>query len=84
MKAKRRIFIGLGWFFLVFQILGYLGSINDPEVIQSASLPFMLGYNFLLMLAIVFFVRANRLKRKIKRKADRQQIDSFLVDSNNT
>jgi K+-sensing histidine kinase KdpD len=81
MKTKRIVFIILGWVFIVFQLAGYLGSLASKEpVFRENSPQYIIGFNFMIIVGILFLFLANRQKRKIKRTLEEREFDSFLVE----
>jgi len=80
MKVKRIIYIALGWLFIFFQAVSYLATLGKHEqTVEEHDVGYMIGYNFMMVLASIFFLMAYRLKRKIRRQKELLQIDSFLV-----
>jgi hypothetical protein len=81
-KRRRIVFISFGWMLLLFQLMGYVGTITSKEAnIIEPNIPFLIGFNLPAILGIVFFILANRLKHKIKRQMEKEEIDTLL---NNT
>jgi uncharacterized membrane protein len=84
MRKRRILFIVLGWLFLFLQLVNYLPKNNDPNLVfKGANIPYIIGYNFYLILVIIFFLLANRLKHKILQQKQKEQMDSFLVEAEN-
>lgn len=80
MKRRMVIYNVLGVIFLVFQLLGYLGNILHPEpkdVDFAERLGGYVGFNFMLILAVIFFISARQLKKKINQQQIDQDIDSI-------
>ena len=80
MKTKRIVFIILGWLFIFFQTIFYLAAFGKKEpVFEEYNVGYILGSNFMVILGIIFLLMANKQKRKMKRKAELETLDSFLV-----
>ncbi|SHF45560.1 hypothetical protein [Flavisolibacter ginsengisoli] len=90
MKTIRIILIILGYIFLFFQLAGFFQLLvvegNERKELFDKQLPdqiaFFFGYCFLFYLSIACFVLANKLKKKIKKKADFDMVDGLGVDGN--
>jgi hypothetical protein len=81
MKAKRIVFITLGWLFIVLQLAGYLGSLASKEpVFRENSPQYIIGFNLMIIFGILFLFLGNRQKRKIKTRLEEREFDSFLVE----
>jgi quinol-cytochrome oxidoreductase complex cytochrome b subunit len=80
MKAKRTLFIILGWLFMVFQLAGYLGSLESKKPMFKENSPqYIIGFNFMIIFGAFFLFLANRQKKKIKRRSEEREFVSFLV-----
>lgn len=80
MKRRMVIYNVLGVIFLVFQLLGYLSNILHPEpgdVDFAERLGGYVGFNFMLILSVMFFISARQLKKRLKQKQIDQDINSI-------
>ncbi len=78
MKTRKIIYFALAWLLLVFQLLGYFGSITSKQTLPASNIPFMIGFNLPIILSAVFFLLAYNVKRKMKRKEEENDIDLLL------
>lgn len=82
MNRSRKAFMILGWVCMFLQLVGYLGPIGRKEpLFEELNAPYIIGYNFMLILGTVFFLLANRQKRKMRRKAEQDVLNSFLEET---
>ena len=80
MKRRMGIYNILGVVFLVLQLPGYLDSFLHPEpgnVDVAERWGGYLGFNFMLIVSVIFFISAAQLKKKIKQQENDQDIDSI-------
>jgi hypothetical protein len=68
---KVRILYIIAAAFILFQVLGYIGSENVKPVDNGSVhvIAFYIGYNFFLLIGIILLVIAYLIRKKIKRKA---------------
>ncbi len=65
---------------LVFQLLSYLGNSSaENEVLRDPyeRLGYYFGFNIALLIAIILFVKASSIKKKLKKKEMEDTIDSI-------
>jgi len=79
MRTARLILNIAALLLLIFQLLGYLGAMDAkaPEGSFTDLIPYYIGYNLALILAFVLLLVSRYLKIKMRKKADREVIDSI-------
>jgi len=85
MKAKSITFIIIGALLLIFQLLAYLGSIvMHRPLTRPNNIFYLIGFNVPFILGVVFFFLAYRVNQNFKRKKEREQLESFLINDTPT
>ena len=82
MKRARLILNIIALLLIVFQLLGYIGT-ADKEPIKAQGTDFAafyIGFNLPAIIAIILFIIAQYLKRKINKKEASNIIDSIGRD----
>ena len=79
MKRTRRILNLIIILLLVFQILGYLGTLNNSSTKARGidAIAYYTGFNFALILSSILLIISNYIKRKIRRSEAETLIDSI-------
>jgi hypothetical protein len=82
MNRKRIILIVFGWLCICLNAVGWLGVITTPNSkYVPHGIPETPGFNFWFVLGFALLSSANKLKKKIRKKAEQEEFDSFLIDS---
>ncbi len=76
MKRRIKIYNILGYVFIFLQLASYAGSTSEKVDYVSVyeKVGYYVGYNILLIVAIIFFISARELKKKIKAEENQKSI----------
>ncbi len=78
-KLTIKIFNILGIIFICFQAMGYMGS--GEIIVQQGSpgetIGYFIGFNIFLWVALFFFYRAQRVKKKLNSSIKADMINSI-------
>ena len=78
MKA-RNVLIGIAVFLILFNALPYFsGNTTIPERTSVDKIAYLVGYNILIIIALILLIIAFFVHRRINRKRRKEIIDSFL------
>jgi len=81
MKRRRKIYIVIAWVLIFLQCVSYAGPLAKGErVFEEVTIPFLLGYHFFFLLAIILLIKANHLKQRIARREEMENLRAFLAD----
>ena len=81
MKAKSITFIIIGILLLIFQVLLYLASIiMHWPLAKPNNIPRFIGFNVWAVLGIAFLFLAYKVHRNFKRKKEKEELESFLIN----
>ena len=92
MKTRRIVLIILGYIFVLFELISFIQVISQRKDSNTAltdsqgaeRIAFYIGYNFWIILALICFVSAYRLKKKIKRRSMKAVVESIGSESKST
>lgn len=63
---------------LTIQILGYLGSLfSSEEKLKFKSVPYFLGFNIFIIIAVFFLIEIRHLRKKLKNQDLQNKIRSI-------
>ncbi|MEP7375001.1 MAG: hypothetical protein ABI675_16510 [Chitinophagaceae bacterium] len=75
----RNIFIGIAFFLILFNALPYFsGNISIPEGTSVDRMAYLVGYNILVVIALILLIIAFFVHRRVNRKRRKEMLDSFL------
>lgn len=80
MKRRVKIYNIIAVLMLILQVISYLGSLTmERKVITDTAerIGSYIGYNFFLIIVIIFLISAGRLKKKIKQQEVNEAVDSI-------
>ena len=84
MKKTRLVLNGIAIFLLVFQLLGYLGTLSKDKDTTPAEgvglVAYYIGFNLPVIIAAILFVIAQFQKKKMSKKDEANIIDSIGKD----
>ncbi len=70
----------IAFILLLFQLFSYLGSSstgNPPPTDPAGRVGYYFGFNLAIIIAVILFISAASLKKKLKRKEIEDTIDSI-------
>jgi hypothetical protein len=78
MKTTRLIYLFTGWICILINSIGYLAIIGLPQpYFRNKSILYIFGFNFWFAAGLVLLYLAMRLKRKLKKYCNQNELDSF-------
>lgn len=84
MRIAKNVFLVLGILCILMQFAGYLATgkmllTQTEEYDIAGKIAYHIGYNFFLIIGVVFLLISYGFKRKIKRTKVREMVDSLFV-----
>ncbi len=80
MATAKNIFLILGILCILFNLLGYIGGhrpfIDRPNKVEQIA--YFIGSNIFLIGGLIFLFISNYLRKKIKRKNDKNLVESLF------